>query len=314
MQNLNTTGLQPVLVLQHSCLLGEGPVWDAKTKTMCWVDILQGEIHEYSPGDNEHKTTPVHQMIGAFAICTDGNFIAALQHGFAFINRVTGEIKMIADPEDHLPNNRFNDGKCDPAGRFWAGTMSLYQEANVGNLYMLDKDLTITKKIQEVFISNGIAYSMDHKTFYFIDTPTMQVVAYDYDKNTGAISNKKTIITIEKEDGHPDGMTIDNEGMLWIAHWDGWQVTRWNPATGEKLLSVPIPVAKVTSCTFGGDNLQDLYITTAKRGLSENELKKQPLAGSLFVWKDCGFTGMPAFEFIKAKLPCSPKGGSAECD
>jgi len=292
------TGTQLEIVVEHTCLLGEGPVWDAARKLICWVDILNGAIHEYSPQQKTHRTIEAHQMIGSMAVCTDGNFIAALQNGFAFIDRESGEIKMIADPENHLPNNRFNDGKCDPAGRFWAGTMSLSEEVGVGNVYMVENNFPYTKKIESVTISNGMAWSLDHQTFYYIDTPVFEVVAYDYDKNSGHISNKRTAIKIDEKDCNPDGMTIDNEGMLWVAHWDGWQLTRWNPNTGEKLHSIKLPVSKVTSCTFGGDNYEDLYITSARVGLTEEQLKQQSLAGSLFVIHNCGFKGMPAFEFV----------------
>jgi sugar lactone lactonase YvrE len=291
------TDLQIEIVIDHTCLLGEGPVWDAKRKLICWIDILNGIIHEYSPNEKTYRSIAIHQMIGSFAFCTNGNFIAALQNGFAFIDRETEEIKMIADPESHLPDNRFNEGKCDPAGRFWAGTMALSEEPGAGNVYTLHNDLAPTKKIEDVAVSNGMAWSADHKTFYYIDSPTFEIVAYDYDKSNGQISNKRTIIKIEKNDGAPDGMTIDNEGMLWIAHWGGWQVTRWDPESREKLYNIKLPVARVTSCTFGGDNFEDLYITSAKVGLTENELKMQPLAGSLFVLRDCGFKGVPAFEF-----------------
>ena len=284
-------------VVEHKCLLGEGPVWDVQRNMICWVDILKGEIHEFSPEQKTHKTIPVHQMIGAVAVCTNGNFIAAVQNGFASIDRESGEIKMIEDPELHLPGNRFNDGKCDPAGRFWAGTMSLKEESNMGNVYTIKNDVKAIKKIEAVSISNGMAWSLDHQTFYYIDSPTLEIAAYDYEKATGHISNKRIIIKIATEEGSPDGMTIDNEGMLWIAHWGGWQVTRWNPESGEKLHSIQLPVAKVTSCTFGGVGLEDLYITSAKVGLTEDELKEQPLAGSFFVIHNCGFKGMPAFEF-----------------
>jgi sugar lactone lactonase YvrE len=284
-------------VVEHRCLLGEGPVWDERTATICWVDILNGEIHEYSPAAQTRKVIPVHAMVGSFAICTNGDFIAALQNGFAFIGRESGEIKMIADPELRLPGNRFNDGKCDPAGRFFAGTMSLSEEQGAGSLYMVDKDLRVTKKISQVTISNGMAWSIDRNIFYYIDSPTREVVSYDYDEGTGDISNKKTIIKIPEEAGTPDGMTIDTEGMLWIAHWDGWQVARWNPATGEQLLSFRLPTARITSCTFGGEAFQDLYITSAKVGLPDYELRNQKEAGALFVIRNCGFTGMPAYRF-----------------
>jgi sugar lactone lactonase YvrE len=295
---ISKTEMSLEIVVEHTCLLGEGPVWDARRKMICWVDILNGIIHQYAPGQKKHTTISVHQMIGSLAVCTSGNFIAALKKGLAFINSINGEMKMIADPESHLPHNRFNDGKCDPAGRFWAGTMSLSEAPNAGSVYMVERDLLITKKIESVTISNGMAWSADHKTFYYIDTPTWEVVAYDYDKDTAHISNKRVIINIAKEDGCPDGMTIDSDGMLWIAHWDGWQVTRWNPLTAEKLYHIKLPVARVTSCTFGGENLEDLYITSAKVGITQEELKKQPLAGSLFVIRNCGYKAMRAVEFV----------------
>jgi sugar lactone lactonase YvrE len=290
--------MQIEVVLPHRCLLGEGPVWDAKRHVICWVDILQGEIHQYSPQSKEHSIIGVGQMIGAVVICSDGNFLAALKNGFVFVNRATPEVTMIANPESHIPGNRFNDGKCGPDGRFWAGTMSHTDEPEKGSLYMFDRDHSITKKISNVSISNGMAWSLDDKTFYYIDTPTYTVAAYNYDKNSGEISEKRVVINIPKEDGSPDGMTIDNEGMLWIAHWDGWQITRWDPKTGEKLLSIPFPAARITSCAFGGDDLQDLYITSARTGLTTDELTNQPLAGSLFVIKNIGYKGLPAFEFV----------------
>ena len=286
------------VVVDCTSLLAEGPVWDNVQKCICWIDILNGQIHQFSPDRKSLKTISVHQKIGSLAVCTNNDFIAALQNGFAFIDRKNGVIKPITDPEAHLPGNRFNDGKCDPAGRFWAGTMSLSEDAATGSVYFIQNTLQPIKMIDAVTISNGMAWSPDHQTFYYIDTPTFLIVAYDYDKVNGHISNKRTIIKIDEKDGYPDGMTIDNEGMLWVAHWGGWQITRWNPGTGKKIHSFKLPVAKVTSCTFGGDDLEDLYITTAKVGLTENELKLQPLAGSLFVIRNCGFKGMPAVEFV----------------
>ncbi len=285
------------VVVPHLCILGEGPVWDAGQKSICWIDIIGGHIHEYSPAGHLMKTLSLHQMIGSVAICKNGHFLAALKTGFAFVDRHSGAINPIANPEPLMPGNRFNDGKCDPRGRFWAGTMSHTDEPEKGSLYMLDRDLSYHRKIEHVSISNGLAWSPDHHTFYFIDTPTFTVMAYDYEEKSGDISRRRPVIRIDPTDGSPDGMTIDKEGMLWIAHWDGWQITRWNPDTGKKLLSIPLPVARVTSCFFGGEYLRDLYITSAKIGFSEEELKKQPLAGSLFVIKEMGYQGLPGFEF-----------------
>ena len=292
--------LKPVVVLEHQCQLGEGPVWDFEKGTIIWIDILKGEIHEHSPVEKWHRILPVYEMIGSVALCIDGNFIAALQSGFAFINRSTGEIKKIADPEAHLPDNRFNEGKCDPAGRFFAGTMSLSKKKEQGSFYMLKGDGSVEKKLENLSVPNGMAWTLDHRTFYQIDSPTSEVLSYDYDIKTGNFSNKKIIITIPKKDGIPDGMTIDSEGMLWIAHWSGWQISRWNPATRQKLGFIPMPVANVTSCTFGGDELNDLYITSAKAGLTENELNEQPLAGALFILKNVGCKGEKAFVFKAA--------------
>jgi sugar lactone lactonase YvrE len=289
--------MQIDVVVEHKCELGESPVWDDKRKAILWIDILKEEVHEYGLENETHKIIPVHEKIGALALCNNGNFVAALINGFAFINRANGEIKMIVNPEAHLPDNRFNEGKCDPAGRFLSGTMSLYGKPKAGSLYVLDQDMSVTKKMKDISISNGMAWSLDHQTFYYIDTPTLEVASFDYNKGTGSIRNKKQAIKIPMEAGYPDGMTIDNEGMLWIAHWDGWQITRWNPYTGNKIWHIKLPVAKVTSCTFGGENLQDMYITTAKTGLTDGELIRQPLAGSLFVIRNIGFTGIQPFEF-----------------
>jgi len=289
--------LQIDVVSKHRCRLGECPVWDVKQQMICWIDILRGEIHQYSPVGKKHIKLSVPRFIGSVALCKDGNFIAALKNGISIIDRKTAKIKFISNPEHNLPHNRFNDGKCDPEGRFWVGTMSLLDEDKNGSLYTLDEKLNIDKKIPDVSVSNGLAWSVDHKTMYYIDTPTFEIVSYDYDSGTGTITNRKVVISISEKDGYPDGMTIDDEGMLWVAHWDGWQITRWDPVNGKKLLSIPLPVARVTSCTFGGENLNDLYVTSAKTGLTASDLKKQPRAGALFVIRNTPFKGFPAIEF-----------------
>jgi sugar lactone lactonase YvrE len=284
------------IISNHKCQLGEGPVWDAQSHSIYWIDILKGELHQYDFKKNKHCIFSINEMIGCFALCKNGQLIIVTQSGFCFLEKETGQIKKVNDPESNLPNNRFNDGKCDPIGRFWAGTMSINEEPNMGSLYVFDNK-TVEKKIENVTISNGIAWGLDHKKMYYIDTPTFEVVAYDYEKETGNISNKQIALKIKEEDGYPDGMTIDTEGMLWIAHWGGWQVTRWNPQTGEKIMSIKLPVSKVTSCTFGGENLSDLFITSASVGLSAEDLVQQPLAGALFIIRNCGFQGVEAFEF-----------------
>jgi sugar lactone lactonase YvrE len=285
------------VVTKHHCLLGEGPVWDTKQKRIFWIDILKGEIQYFYPDSNEHRMCKLGQMLGAIAFKRSGGMIAALKGGFATIDLNNGTMQLISEVETDLPDNRFNDGKCDPAGRFWAGTMSISNTPNAGSLYVLEKDLTVNTKIIGVTCSNGMAWSPDHNTLYYIDTPTRNVVAYNYDVLNGNITNMRVVINIPKGKGYPDGMTIDNEGMLWVALWSGWNVIRYNPYTGKQLHQITLPVSQVTSCVFGGDTMEDLYITSAKVGLSEHELKAQQLAGSLFVIKNSGFKGMNSFEF-----------------
>ncbi len=285
------------VVTDHYCMLGEGPVWDHKEKRIFWIDILKGKIHYYYPDRYEHMTYGVGQMVGAIALTVSGGIIAAVKGGFAVIEQDKRTIRYIAPVESHLPHNRFNDGKVDPAGRFWAGSMSISNTPGAGTLYTLEKDLSVKTKITGVTCSNGLAWSPDNKTLYYIDTPTRQVVSYRYDVISGDISDKKVIIEIPKSDGYPDGMTIDEEGMLWIALWGGWKIARYDPFTGKQLSQIRIPVSRVTSCVFGGDTLEDLYVTTAKPGQMEHDLKKEPLAGALFVIKNCGFKGIIGTEF-----------------
>jgi sugar lactone lactonase YvrE len=246
---------------------------------------------------NALRSISTPSMIGSFALCTDGNILAAMQDGFIFIDRITGAVSPLSDPEAAFPDNRFNDGKTDPAGRFWAGSMSLSGEKGTGNLYMVDQQLNVKKQIENVSISNGLCWSLDQRFFYYIDTPTMEVVCYDYDNQTGEITNKTTVITIPAKEGYPDGMTIDSEGMLWIAHWEGWQVARWDPSTGNKIDSIHLPVSLVTSICFGGENMDDMFITSARVGLTDEQLAEEPLAGSSFIISKTGFKGftLPAF-------------------
>ncbi|MBM3442575.1 MAG: SMP-30/gluconolactonase/LRE family protein [Bacteroidetes bacterium] len=278
--------------------LGEGPVWDDQTLTLLWVDILDGYVHELDPATGRHTTHRIGEPVGVVALCLDGRLVAGLKGGFSFLDRLTGQIVRIDDPEVHLPGNRFNDGKCDPAGRFWAGTMPLTEDKPTGSLYMMGPDRNAHRMATAVTISNGLAWSLDHRHMYYIDTPTMCVARFDYDAATGSIGTRDIAIRIPREDGYPDGMTIDVEGMLWIAHWGGWQLTRWDPSRGVKLDAIRMPVSNVTSCTFGGPGFTDLYVTSARKGLTEVQLASQPLAGALFVVRETGFRGMPAHRYL----------------
>jgi sugar lactone lactonase YvrE len=220
----------------------------------------------------------------------------ALHHGFAGLDLETGQVEIVADPEKHLPGNRFNDGKCDPAGRFWAGTLALDGTPEVASLYRLDADLSVRKMLGEVTCSNGIVWTRDSQTMYYIDTGLRRIDAFDYDHKTGDISGRRTAFEVPPEMGYPDGSTLDSEGMLWVALWQGSAVSRWNPETGELLQTISVPAPNVTSCALGGASLNELYITTARNGMSEEAIESNPLAGGLFRAR-VDVPGLPAFEF-----------------
>ncbi|WP_281242825.1 SMP-30/gluconolactonase/LRE family protein [Salisediminibacterium halotolerans] len=226
----------------------------------------------------------------------NGGLLLALERGFYFYDLDSNDLTPLGDPEAGIATNRFNDGKCDPAGRFWAGTMALDKAPGNANLYRLNRDHNIEHVLSGVTTSNGLAWDRERALMYYIDTKTKKVQAYDYDDGSGAIANPRTAVTIADGAGSPDGMTIDQEGMLWIALFRGWRVIRVNPATGERLAEIAVPASQVTSCTFGGSSLDELYITTARTGLSEEALKEQPHAGGIFRVQP-GVSGMPSYTF-----------------
>jgi sugar lactone lactonase YvrE len=281
------------LLLDAQAKLGEGAIWDGRRQQLLWIDILGQSLHVCDPVTGKDRAIDVGQLIGTLVPRRSGGVMVAVYDGFAALDLVTGKLEFITDPEADLPDTRFNDGKCDPAGRFWAGTMSLKGVKEAGSLYVLDADHSVRRMVTGVTTSNGIVWSRDARTMYYIDTRLQRVDAFDYDLATGNITNRRVAIPIPADQGHPDGMTMDAEGMLWIAHWDGWRVTRWNPLTGQLLQTIQVPVARVTSCAFGGPQLDTLYITTAQPTEPD---PAQPQAGGVFVAKP-DVRGLPAFEY-----------------
>jgi sugar lactone lactonase YvrE len=283
------------LVLKTEATLGEGPVWDCKTSQLYWVDIVNKIVNCYDPKLAKNSTFDIGQDVSCIVPRESSGFILGVREGIASVDANIDDFKIVV--EKKAEGIRFNDGKCDPAGRFWAGTIADDVKEGTASLYCLNTDLHLDLKIPKVTISNGLAWTADHKKLYYIDTPTRQVVSYDYDIADGNIENKKVIIEIDQQMGFPDGMTIDEKGILYVAMWEGGKVVRINPITGVLLDSIEVPGANlVTSCTFGGVNLDELYITTARLGLSDSDLKEQSNAGSLF--KVCpGAKGLPAFAF-----------------
>jgi sugar lactone lactonase YvrE len=284
------------LVLDAKATLGEGPCWDAEKQILYWVDIKEKKVNLFNPATGENLEIQLKQNVGTIVPRNEKEAALALEDGLYLLNLETEKLTLIEELESDIEANRFNDGKCDPAGRFWAGTMDKEGAAGKGALYCLDADGKIEKKLGQLGISNGLAWSPDDQFMYFIDTPTGKISRFDYDIKTGAIENRTEIISIPEGAGAPDGMTIDEEGKLWIAHYGGAKVSRWDPHTGEQLMEIKVPARNVTSCTFGGKDLRDLYITTARDGLSEEQLKEYPMSGGLFRIK-LEVKGRPAYSF-----------------
>ena len=270
------------LVLDTKSELGEGAIWNHKTNELIWVNIDREILNFYKPELRNNKEMLTGQKIGTVVPAKSGQVLVALENGFYSLDPETGTKKFISNPETDIEGNRFNDGKCDPGGRFWAGTMSKNGEKGAGALYRLDPDSSVHKMIDNVTISNGIVWSNDKRFMYYIDTPTRNVVRYDYDNESGNISNPEVAIEISGNEGAPDGMTIDEDGNLWIALWGGSAVGCWNPESGKLLRKIDVPAKNVTSCAFGDDDLETLYITTARVGTNKEELVQFPEAGGLF--------------------------------
>ncbi len=269
--------------------LGEGPAWDEKTQTLYWVDILGKRI--YAGGE---VLTELDDYIGCLAPTKNGHLIVGKRASFMDFDPATSQQTVLVTlPES--ATNRMNDGKCDPAGRLIAGTMDMNETDPTGSVYSYDGKSNRVL-FRDVTISNGMAWSADHKTFYYIDTPTCEVRAYDYDVKTGEIANRRKAFDVPKSLGWADGMTSDTEGNLWIAMWGGAQVTRWNPNTGQLLEQIPIPALQSSCPVFGGKNRNELYVTSARKGMSESDLSKYPLSGGLFK-VETKYEGMPTFEF-----------------
>lgn len=278
------------LFLDAKATLGEGPAWDAKTQTLYWVDILEKRIHA-----GMELLAQLDDFIGCLAPRKNGNLILGKRASFVDFEPAASRQTVLAALAES-PGNRINDGKCDPAGRFLVGTMDINEKDPTGAVYSFDG-----KEIKQLFssitISNGLAWSPDQKTFYYIDTPTREVKAFDYDVSTGEVANPRVTVSVPESMGWPDGMTSDMQGNLWIAMWGGAQVTRWNPRIGQLLEQVSIPVLQPSSCAFGGKNMNELYVTSARLGMSEAGIRKYPLSGGLFK-VGTKVEGMPTFEFI----------------
>lgn len=292
----NYIELEAELLLDAKATLGEGAIWHPAERRLYWVDIEGRKLHLFDPGTQESKTWPVGERIGTVVPVVNGGALVALQNGVHFIDTETGKLSFIANPleEDDI---RFNDGKCDPAGRFWVGSMALDSRKGAATLYRMEHNGQITQMLDKLSVSNGLVWTADKQRMYFIDTPTRKVQAFAYDHETGSIRKERDVIAIPEHEGKPDGMTIDESGRLWIALYGGGGVGCWDPETGEMLMKVTVPAPHTTSCAFGGSRLDTLYITTARDGLDKEQLQQYPLSGGIFAIKPDA-KGVPANFFL----------------
>jgi sugar lactone lactonase YvrE len=275
------------VVLHAGAILGEGPVW--VDGSLWWVDIEGHRFHRTNPETGEDALARTDGPIGSVIPRTDGGWVAGMSDGISFLTSKGTE-------EHHIPiesanaGSRMNDAKCDPAGRLFIGTMT--NTGRRSSLYRVDTNWAVSTMLTGIGISNGLGWSPDAAHMYYIDSPTMRVDVIDFDLATGAIEHRRPLIDVGEGEGLPDGMTVDADGCLWVAFWDGWCVRCYDPE-GHLVRTVELPVSRVTSCTFGGSELDQLFITSASIGLSAAERESQPLAGAVFR-ADVGVRGRPA--------------------
>ena len=267
---------------------GEGPIWVGGR--LIYVDIEGHCVISFDPESGEERILDVGERVGAVVPRKNGGLVIAGDSGFSFLDEESGEVTSIADPEPDKGDNRFNDGKCAPDGHFFAGTISLVKKEGDADLYRLSPDLEGTKAYGPVTNSNGIVWSADGRTCFYIDTPAKKVLAFDYDQ--GLLLNPRPVVGLNHIDSSPDGMAIDENGLLWIAFCHGACVTAFDPASGYEEERIELPCLETTACAFGGSDLSDLYITT---GIHKTEQEEH--AGRLFVIKGLGVKGLPSHFF-----------------
>jgi sugar lactone lactonase YvrE len=277
---MHTTTLDATLILDAKAQLGEGSIWHPIEQKLYWLDIEGRELHIFDPVTKEDKFFNVGERVGTIVPAEDGGLLLALENGIHFFDTKNQKLTFLSNPLEK--GIRFNDGKCDPEGRFWVGSMHLKFVKGAASLYRFNADKSLHEIVTGITCSNGIAWTADKKTMYYIDTPTGNIDAFDYDNASGNINNRRLAIKVPDGNGLPDGMTIDSEDKLWVALWGGYGVARFDATTGKMIEKVYVPAPHTTSCAFGGDDLKTLFITTAWHELSLVERQKFPFSGGLF--------------------------------
>ncbi|HEY2862316.1 MAG TPA: SMP-30/gluconolactonase/LRE family protein [Casimicrobiaceae bacterium] len=268
-------------VLDARASLGECPVWSIEEQVLYWIDINAPSLNRFDPKSRSNLAWPMPSSIGSYALREQGGFVAALRDGIWLIDRAGRLGDRMAEAPYDPSHHRFNDGRADAAGRYWAGTMNERREASSGALYCIDPYFTLTRVLDGIMISNGLAWSPDGRTLYHADTPTRTVNAYDFDATSGAVGGKRTFAHFDGETERPDGAAVDSEGCYWIAFYRGGKVVRLS-TRGERIAEYAVPAMCPTMCAFGGPDLRTLYVTTARQNREPDELARLPQSGGVF--------------------------------
>ncbi len=284
-------------VLHWEATVGESPVWHPEEQCLYWIDIQGKQIHRFYPASGRNETFALPEIVTSIALRAAGGLVLTLKKDFALFDPATSQLERLAAVESDLPNNRFNDGKCDPQGRFWAGTMdAVHWSSPAGHLFRLDANRSVTTMQTDVICSNGSGWSPDGRTMYYTESFRYAVFAYDFDGGDGTIANRRIFASIDKDSGgFPDGMTVDSDGFVWSNVVGLGEIHRYDPQGKlERIIKLPVP--RATDCTFGGPDLKTLYITTARETMTPEQLAAAPLSGSLFAVA-CDVRGMPTHSY-----------------
>jgi len=292
----NNNSMTIQTVLDARARLGECPLWDVDRQQLFWVDVYNHRVHQFDPATGHDRYFDTGDVVSAIALAGQDRLLIALGDRLAFLNTDTGEMTPLYQTKFPYPKTRFNDGKCDSKGRFWIGSIS--EAPQEAELYRYDPDGSFHRMETGLTISNGLGWSPDQSTFYLTDSAQHKIYAYNFDIETGAIRDRRVLIDLTAEAVEPDGMSIDKQGNLWTALWDGWCIACFDP-TGQEIMRIDLPVPRPTSVTFGGAHLTDLYITSASVGLSQKEVQHCFKAGDLFRFSSSS-AGMPTYQFSGA--------------
>jgi sugar lactone lactonase YvrE/DNA-binding IclR family transcriptional regulator len=283
-------------VTQCASLLGEGPIWSPRDGVLYWVDILTPSVHWHDTRTGSDHEVKLGSMVSVAIPKETGGLIVATSAGLMTMDTASKTLEPLCHPEADRPGNRYNDGKCDRMGRLWIGSLDMGTAANRGNLFRVDPDGSWIKMDGGFSVANGLGWSPDNRQMYFTDSARRVIYVYDFDLLTGTVTNRRPFITIDPSDGTPDGLTVDEDGCLWVAIWDSWRIARYSPQ-GREMLRIRMPVPRPTSCCFGGANLDTLYVTSASLRLNQQALEAAPLSGSLFSLRIPGVRGLPETPF-----------------